>query len=466
MKKIIYILLGVLAFSFTSCEKFLETEPKQQILVDAAYNKISDAQAALNGLYNQMGNYRFVGNYVIAINDFASDISVADGSSGHFVQINNYTIADYTAELTDVWTYGYKIISGSTTLLKNIDGLINTYPEDANTGYAIKAQAYALRAFAYFKLVNLFGLPYGTDSNPHGGLVLMDKEPIAFEAPVSRSSVADTYTLILNDIAAAKEAYSKTTSIPNQYYMNLAAVYALNARVNLFMKDYENAKINAQKSLDLRKSKGVSNSEYIDMWKTTAISGEDIFTIVKSSDDNLSANSLNTLYNSYKGTVTTTLISDFGAKDLRLALINKASKHPMKYDGISSSAATSNIPQFRISEMYLIIAESEANLGNLEPAQTALLYTAKRDSTITTIANLPSTANDLKTFIAKERKREFFGEGHRWFDTRRTGETINVYNNKYKNFNIAKFVYPIPADEINSGFKCEQNEGWSANLPK
>jgi len=34
------------------------------------------------------------------------------------------------------------------------------------------------------------------------------------------------------------------------------------------------------------------------------------------------------------------------------------------------------------------------------------------------------------------------------------------------NYDVAKFVFPIPADEINSGFGCEQNEGWEDALPE
>lgn len=36
----------------------------------------------------------------------------------------------------------------------------------------------------------------------------------------------------------------------------------------------------------------------------------------------------------------------------------------------------------------------------------------------------------------------------------------------YENFDIAKFVFPIPADEINADACTQQNEGWNNYLPK
>lgn len=47
--------------------------------------------------------------------------------------------------------------------------------------------------------------------------------------------------------------------------------------------------------------------------------------------------------------------------------------------------------------------------------------------------------------IDKERKLELVQEGHRFFDARRLGKIISVADGAYTNFNIAKFVYPIPS---------------------
>ena len=71
-----------------------------------------------------------------------------------------------------------------------------------------------------------------------------------------------------------------------------------------------------------------------------------------------------------------------------------------------------------------------------------------------------------RLLIDKERKLELVQEGHRFFDARRLGKIISVADGAYTNFNIAKFVYPIPSFEVNSGFGVIQTEGWSDNLPR
>ena len=89
-------------------------------------------------------------------------------------------------------------------------------------------------------------------------------------------------------------------------------------------------------------------------------------------------------------------------------------------------------------------------------------YTAKRNAALKE-TDLPQTKEELIDFIAEERVRELYQEGHRWFDARRNGMILNSSN--YSEFDVAKFVYPIPAAEINAGFCEQQNEGWEDALP-
>lgn len=463
MKRIlIYIFSLVVGLStFWSCD--FETDIYTAIDMDNAFGSAQDIENALNGAYRNVGSYYYRGNRVIAIGDMASDVAEADASTGHFVAINMWTFTDTSGELLDAWTYAYKVIDQSTRGINGSLELLNggNLPEgdDARLESAL-SQFYALRALAHFDLVNLFGLPYKAGgNNSQLGIVIVDQEPIEDFQQVSRSTVEETYAQVLKDINSAKQY---VTGGINQYYFNEAAIYALEARVNLYMHRYEAAITAANKAIELRNSNGVDNATYLSMWRSTAISGEDIFTLVKSNDDNLSANALNTLYGSYGGQVSQFTKEKFAANDIRGGLIS-ATNHPGKYDGIPSAAAVSNVPVFRLSEMYLIVAESQAQLNNISAAQTALLYTAKRNTDITTVADLPATQAGLLEFIADERIREFFTEGHRFYDLRRTGAVATIAGDDQ--FVAANFVYPIPSEEINSGFGVTQNEGWSDNLP-
>ncbi len=472
-RKLIYIITLVVSLTtIWSCD--FDTDIYTAIEMEGAFESVQDIQNAVHGAYRNVGYYPYRGNRVIAIGDMASDISEADASTGHSVAINMWTFNETTGDLLDVWTYAYKVIDQSTRGINATLELLNS--GDLLDGEDVKlesslSQFYALRALAHFDLVNLFGLPYkagGGNSQP--GIVVVSDEPIKEFQQVKRSTVEETYTQILKDIESAKQyaGGDLEEAADKYYYLNEAAIYALEARVNLYMHRYEAAIKAAEEAIELRDSEGVSNQVYLSMWRDVVITGEDIFTLKKSSDDNLSANALNTLYGSYGSSVSEFTRTRFDATDIRSALIYTHPKygtnHPGKYDGLTSSAAVSNIPVFRLSEMYLIIAEAEAELGNIAPAQTALLYTAKRNTAITTIADLPATQDGLIDFIADERVREFFVEGHRFYDLRRTGATATIAGDT--NFESAKFAFPIPSEEINSGFGVTQNENWSQNLPK
>ena len=180
----------------------------------------------------------------------------------------------------------------------------------------------------------------------------------------------------------------------------------------------------------------------------------------------MSADALNTLYGSYGGAVTDTLVKLFDKKDIRLGLINQQDRHPKKFDGIPTSGAVNNIPVFRKSEMYLIKAEAYAQKDDITNARQNLFYVAKRNKAITAVTGLPGTKAELLVFISAERRRELFEEGFRWYDTRRTGEIILVSSGTSLPFDVAKFVYPIPANEINAGFGVMQNVGWENNMPE
>ena len=467
MKKI-YSLIVALGLLFPSCDSYFDVKLEQNIPTEDAYKTVQDVSNGLTGAYYALGTYRFQGCYVPAYGDIASDNAVADPASGHFVNINSYTYSETAGEFSDTWTFGYQIVDRTTRTINGAEALLEAgglLDSEIKTLNSVMGQAYALRAYAAFMMVNLFGLPYGTDTYANGGLVIVEDKPIEPLQMVSRASVAETYAWILRDIAKAN-SITYDISGNKQFYFYPAAVKALEARVNLYMKNYAVAKVAAQKAIDLRGASAISNEAYVDMWESTAISQEDILTIAKSPADNLSANSLNTLYSTYGTALTNELVGLFGPDDIRLQLIGE-DNHPKKFDGIPSAAAVNNIPVFRVSEMYLIIAECEVldAAGSIAAAQTALFYTAKRNTAITAANMLPATKDGLVKFISQERRREFFEEGQRWYDARRTGEIITAYDGYYTDFDIAKVVYPIPSTEINAGFGTQQNPTWKTAMP-
>ena len=478
MKSIYKLLLSsILTLSITACD--FDTENYQQIPTENAYQSVQDIQNGMNGAYYALGSYRFLGNYAIAYGDISADISRGNASTGHFYYQTNWIIDDTDEEMEDIWNYGFKIIDRCTRTIKGGKEILAKAEElflsedDIADALSYISQCYAMKALANYYLVNLFAYPYqaGTDNL---GLPLVKDEPIEAFAKINRSTVGDTYTQIISDIEKAEEYAEESGIEPSAFYMGPMAIQALKARVYMSMGEYGTAKEAALAAIEMKgKGDGTGDDEepsdeaYVSMWTSLAITSEDLFTIAKSEADNLSANSLNTLYGSYGATLTNSAISLYGDNDIRGELVssNRYGYTTAKYNGLPTSAATSNIPVFRKSEMSLIIAEVEARDNQIEAAQNYLFYTAKRDKDITSADMLPDNTSDLLDFIADERVREFAGEGHRFYDARRMGLKLDLQGSSSP-FDVAKFVFPIPSSEINAGFCTQQNEGWEDGLPE
>ncbi|MGL5562648.1 MAG: RagB/SusD family nutrient uptake outer membrane protein [Tannerellaceae bacterium] len=482
MKKYIGYSILALALSagFTSCgSDFLDNDPHQQVDTDKAITSAAELASALNGIYYQLGRSQFVGRNLIATGDVASDNSNHSGKTSHFYNIFNFAINENNSYLSDMWETGYKIVDFSTRAIlagnKILAGEFGAISEaDKAEVYTQLGQAYGLKAYATFMMANVYALPYNSANANAKGLVLVN-EPIKPFEKVSRASLQETYDFVLDNITKARECYAQNdVESPNGFYMSVAAVEALAARVNLYMENFDQAASAAQKSIDLKEGALIYDAaKYAALFDATDINSEDIFVVGKAANDNLSANSLNTLWSNYGVSYSSELSKLYFSdsilvddkkelvEDIRLPLVKTTGG---KYKGLPNNAAVSNIPVFRLPEMYLILAEAKLAKGDIAGAQEALLVVAKRNPAIEEVSDLPATKDALLAFIIDERRRELYQEGHRLFDARRLGLDMKVTNGTQL-LDAAKFVFPIPNTEINSGMGVEQNEGWSQNLP-
>jgi len=468
--KNLYILFCIsISFLFlTACDGFFDYTPSNAVNNENAYESAKDIENALNGAYFMFGTSRFYGRNVIALSEIATDNMWTSGSNDHFKDIYRYTISPENNDLYGIWYYGYKVIDHTTRLIQGGKTLLNTNisDNDKKTIQNAISQAYALKAFSHFTLVNIFALPFNESNKSQPGIIIVDSKPIEIFQPVHRSTINEVYIQILKDIGNAKEYIQ--TSTTDVFHFGPSSILAFEARVKLYMQDWEGASNAAKEILRTTSGKLETNpADYINMWYEIAPTTEDLFTISKSIDDNLGVESLNHLFSSYGGKATSGLISLFDKNDIRLNLFEKGvedQRRPLKFDGISSSKQTNNIPVFRLPEVYLILAEAKAHL-NQPDAVDYLFEIAKRNPGLKR-EDIPTDKTELLQFIAKERRRELFEEGHRYFDMRRTGERLNRMGGIFPitDWPISEFVYPIPSREINAS-DIEQNEGWHTKLP-
>jgi hypothetical protein len=113
---------------------------------------------------------------------------------------------------------------------------------------------------------------------------------------------------------------------------------------------------------------------------------------------------------------------------------------------------------FRLAEMYLTKAEAEFELGNLEPAATALNATRERAG-ISLVDPSTITLDHIRT----ERRSELAWEQHRWWDLRRwriADQVLNTYVfqglRTILHYETGKFYFlPLDAEPFSRVFRPE-----------
>jgi tetratricopeptide (TPR) repeat protein len=478
----ITVILVLIATLLASCGKeFLNTKQTDRIDDNQAFRNPGDLVAAMHGVYHATTRLGFMGRNAVVIPDVAADkLNKAAASDLTLVPIEqfSFTTTDVGFGGTNgVWPAAYRVVNFSQRIIQEGTAMLSKFPDtaDQKTIHTQLAEAYAMRAFALFKLVNFFGLPY-SDANRNTPGVIAENAFVFTDAIVSRATVGETYDLIVSHINNAKTHYVNGDQTHRPFYMNYGAVLAFEARVNLYMKNYSGAITAANAALNISKAAIETDSlTYAAMWGQPTTNRENIFSLFTDNINWLQASSLATYYNTYGGSANTSFVSSFKTGDMRLGLFARHTTanadfwRPMKYPNATS---INNIRVFSAPEMYLILAEAHAELDQPDQARTALLHVSRRDPAITTVAHLPSGKDDLIAFIAEERAKELFQEGHRMFDIRRTGQIMSrpgppETRMAISNWDASKFVYPIPESEFTvPGTKVKQTPNWYSFLPR
>jgi len=123
-----------------------------------------------------------------------------------------------------------------------------------------------------------------------------------------------------------------------------------------------------------------------------------------------------------------------------------------------------NFKAFRTGEMYLIRAEAYARLGGVSEALGLADLNTLRAARINGYAPVILTGTALKNAIADERRKELMGEGHRFFDIKRTTRIINRTTNCTSFCTLAsgarEWALPIPQSEMLANENMVQNGGY------
>ena len=475
MKKYIY-LLGVVAIGFTSCAKdYLDTAPEASTATSTIVESTDNVELSIMGICRAMSQQylgtqgcngegtikNWFGNYPggdSQKSNLTGWSSVINGTF-HLTRTSTYT--------TYPWFYYYKLISNANGVICNID---NSKGTDSDKAF-LKAQALTFRAYAFFRLAELYTLRWKDKAGNTEGLVLRLDESTG-DCPLSTQ--AETYAQIYQDLDDAIALFQKSgrdRKADEFYKPNLNVAYAVYARAALTREDWQTAATYAQKA---REGYSImSNSQYHDGFYTP--NSEWIWGVYDASDQTLyyysflaymASNSNAGVCRSYPFAISKELIDQIPESDQRrdLYLVPTAEEwvagNALDKNGIEPASnsksslykrgkadyadrlySTSTIfpymqfkflcentpgvgsfTVFRAAEMYYIQAEADCHLNKDAEAQQ-LIYDANKGYD-PQLQKSTKTGAELLEEVKLYRRFDLWGEGYDWFDHKRWGETM------------------------------------------
>lgn len=519
MKTLININKAILAIGFfalvaTSCKKQLEITPRQSIESATALTSRDAIEASITGIYTRLKSARQYGRDLIALPEALADNGFATNKSGRLLpEAQNNSGAHFT---TTIWTSNYAGINQINLTLEAIQALNLTPAVTQVERGRWEGQLYFLRGLMLFDVARVYAYIPGAvvASQDRGGVPILTKgvstPDSAFTRFPSRPSIDEDYNQIVSDLELAN---ARLTSSLGVNAANKAATQALLAKVNLYRKNYVEAKKWADSCITANGGKLSTAPNYVSEWRKDT-HGETLFQVrYTTSAENIGVNeSLQTSFTTLvtvPGNTSVTggfgdlvptisLLNDLGitltsgnttanfalpasiatrSNDVRNLLYEvgtsgrgNAKVECTKFLGKNGSINLDNVPVIRIADVYLIRAEALATPGSTVFSEAAALedlkkikgarYTSYTGSAMET-ADAALTSANLYEEIIKQRRIELAFEGNRFFDLKRLGRDL-VKSPHYNNVAFTDFrILPaIPQADVDPNPNLKQNFGY------
>lgn len=480
----IFISILVCAITLSSCtEERLNESPVDQFPLNTPLVTESDMEFLVNGIYDQYSTAAGFGADALIFGDLISD-NVFITSQNTDTAYRTTGFLNWSADISDFGMldefYDGIVLANAVindTSLKETPAVLN-----------YKGEARIARALGYYYAVSYYS------PNPTSGTNLEYGVPLNLgsynaDAKLPRASVAEVYDVIISDLTTALSTMTNEAPVnkghlsPTAARLLLSRVYLTRGAAGDYQKalDYANLVINTA-SENGSKFAFVSKPDYATYFTSPNIDisenrPETVWEINMNSivGENPGVNSAMAVFYASNGGKKRFLFQrsfydSFPASDERKKLFlatgatipaqdNPTGVWTTKYIRATSKGNfTQNIKVLRMSEAYLNKAEALNKLGNLPAALTELnAFATKRGGTTYTSGSLEN--------ILTERRKEFFGEGQRFFDLKRNNLGFSKTSNCYSIVcevagNDKLFVIPMPLREMNINQNMKQYPGW------
>ncbi len=454
MKKFfIYTAIALCLATLTACNDFLTVEQKGKNTIPGFLSDPRGLHSGLVGAYQKyFSQYdrQFLKYPEVA--GITANLNVTSGSD----MLDQYNFVPNAVSATTSYYIWYSLgtaLANANNIIQYAPIVAKDFPERADFCEQQRGQALFLRALCHFDLVRVFAQPYNyTADASHLGIPVLTITPGPNDNP-SRNTVKEVYDQILIDLKEAATILTDEKAM-DSHYASLQAVNAMQARVYLYMEDWQNAYDYAVKAIagqDL-----ADKATLINMYANLTTQGEAIFRL---SGEAMSGQQ-KAFYNT-QCVPSDQLLNMFDAEDIRLKLLREGDKAKcLKYHATTvpdNDDKREDPIVFRLSEMYLTAAEAAWHLQRYADARNyvkaGLLRNIGDEKATAELAKY--TDAELINLIRNERTKELCFEGHNLFDITRWKQSVirdaNTSSSvREQHYPSDYFILPIPQYELDA----------------
>jgi starch-binding outer membrane protein, SusD/RagB family len=439
----VLFLVGALTFQGCKEQDIIELQP--EFSLDAANNPstIAQVEQVLDGAYS---NFRANDYYGSGSGTGGGAALMPDVMSDNLYETlqtlaNSRAMADWvyqqnTAQINNTYNAMYKVISVANIVLRDVDKFAT--PANQKRINRIKGQALTIRALAHFDLFRYFTTNYDRNSTTTLALYYSKSFKVAADEKPARVSNKVYYDDLFADLTAAEPLLSDVdvavnpVNLVTRPRLSLAALHVLRARISLYAGLWADAIAAANKGIAVAPAL-VSNQTTFSGMYNGAAAGESIWNVQFDAGQNgptflvfFATNNRSYFRPALEIATVAGTTGLIRSNDIRYSAYFTTIGGGValtKYKGKGTvSDGNANFLAMKTAELYLIRAEAYArnNQDALGMADLNTLRTARIANYVPEVL----TGASLQTAIADERRRELIGEGHRFFDLKRTTRTI------------------------------------------
>ncbi|MFP3596928.1 RagB/SusD family nutrient uptake outer membrane protein [Chryseobacterium sp. SIMBA_029] len=458
--KILHIALLTSILLMGGCKKFVEVgPPSNQIASETIFLSEGTATAAINGLYNTMSNTSLSfagGGQTVYLGLYADEIYTTSTTANVLEFVDGKLSSSNSIVYNNFWRYAYQVIYQSNSCIAGLE----KSPLAPDFKQQLLGEAYFVRAYCYWQLVNLFGdIPLVLTADDYASVVQMKRSPIA-----------EVRAQVLTDLAQAKIMLKPEYPTTGRFRVNYYTVMAMISRVQTYIGNWTEVLASSNEVIsqssyslesDLNKVFLIGSTEAI--WQTgsgnpTYGSYEGFAFVPATSATIRPVYPLQaSLYNAFSST-DKRKINWIAVKTIAGVTYQYPYKYKIRLNASTTTPKTECQMMVRLGEIYLNRAEAKAHLG--DPTAIDDLNKIRNRAGLISLSGL--TGQALIDAILKERRLELFAEwGLRWLDLKRTGQLDQVIGPLKNTWTSTASLFPIPTSEILAAPNLTQNPGYN-----